>query len=112
MGEKTNAPGAGSGKPPALPEGTVRRIEDFIDSLGMEELRHLQELVVARQKKLARAADRAILKTLAVGDSVFFNAGDQRLNGRVVKLNRQTVTIACADGRLWRVSAQLIYRFR
>jgi preprotein translocase subunit YajC len=95
-----------------LPDAAVRRIEDFIGSLDSGELRYLQEVVSRRQKQLARREAASILATLSPGDSVFFNAGERRMNGRVLKLNRQTVTVECADGRLWRVPAQLIYRFR
>ena len=101
----------GTGMVPLAAE-RAQRIEDFIASLGRDELVYLQGVIVNRLKKLSQAEAKAILSTLNPGDSVFFNAGEQRLNGRVVQLNRKTVTVACADGRIWRVSAQLIYRFR
>jgi preprotein translocase subunit YajC len=61
---------------------------------------------------LAQSDAAAIISRMAPGDNVWFNAGSQRINGRVIKLNRKTVEVAAADGRIWRVAASLIYTFR
>lgn len=46
---------------------------------------------------------------LAVGDTVGFTIDDQKIIGKIIRLNLKTVTLITNDNRKWRVSYSLLF---
>ena len=82
-----------------------RRIEEFIKSLNEEELRYLNRLIVERLKLISKKAKYNI------GDLVEFrdNEGDI-VSGRIIKLNKKTVSILTDSNQRWNVAPVFLRR--
>jgi len=94
-----------------LPE--QKRIEDFIKSLGRDELLYLNRLVVERLKLLSQAESTQVMSRFNVGDLVEFTANDGKpVRGIIFKLNKKTVSLKTTEGQQWNVAPQLLREVR
>jgi len=94
-----------------LPE--QKRIEDFIKSLGRDELLYINRLVVERLKLLSQARSTEAMARFNVGDMVEFTGNDGRpMRGMIFKLNKKTVSLKTTEGQQWNVAPQLLREVR
>jgi hypothetical protein len=73
------------------------------------DLIYLNRMVVERLNLLAQAKSTLQLARFAEGDRVSFTATDGSLkNGRIMRLNKKTVSLLTDDGQQWKVSPALL----
>jgi uncharacterized cupredoxin-like copper-binding protein len=87
---------------------TILDRELFVQALrhmSEEDLLYLNCMVVERLNLLAQAKSTVQLAQFAEGDRVSFtdNAGTLK-HGRVIRLNKKTVSLVTDDGHHWKVS--------
>jgi len=82
---------------------------EAIEQLDEEDLRFLNLLIVERLNLISQARTTTLMTSFTRGDRVGFRAPDGRmLEGRVLRLNRKTISIATDDGHQWNVSPSLL----
>jgi hypothetical protein len=87
----------------------IQRIEDFIKGLTEEELRYLNRLIVARIKLLSQVRRTAAMAQFNLGELVQFDTDDGRtITGRILKLNKKTISILTSDQHQWNVTPGLL----
>ena len=87
------------------------RLTDFLDRLNEDQLRELNRHVVDRIRLLHERRAREAALAFDPGDRVAFDTADgYTVSGRVVRINRKTVTIDADDGRNWRVHPKILRR--
>lgn len=83
----------------------AKRIEEFIKGLGEEELLYLNRLIVERLKLISQAKSTVEMARFNIGELVQFESNDGRtLTGRVIKLNKKTVSILTNERQRWNVA--------
>jgi len=91
---------------------TILDRELFIQALrhmGEEDLLYLNRMVVERLNLLAQAKSTVQLAQFAEGDRVKFTNNDGTVkHGRVIRLNKKTVSLITDDGHQWKVSPGLL----
>jgi hypothetical protein len=88
----------------------ITEFEHFLNRLSEEDLRLLNRMVVERLKLYHKARDLKGLAKFNLMDKVCFDYEGKRITGRVLKLNRRSVTIRTDDGRQWNVSPAFLTR--
>ena len=77
--------------------------------MSEEDLLYLSRMAIERLKLLAQAKSTAQLARFAEGDRVSFTSSDGELkNGRIMRLNKKTVSLFTDDGQQWKVSPALL----
>ena len=85
--------------------GDTKRIEDFIKNLGEEQLVYLNRLIVERLKLVSQAKSTAAMSRFNIGEMVRFDTDDGRtISGRIIKLNKKTVSIVTNERERWNVA--------
>ena len=85
--------------------GDTKRIEDFIKDLGEEQLVYLNRLIVERLKLVSQAKSTAAMSRFNIGEMVRFDTDDGRtISGRIIKLNKKTVSIVTNERERWNVA--------
>ena len=83
----------------------TERIEDFIKDLNEEELIYLNRLIVERLKLISQAKSTFEMAKFNIGELVQFEDNDgNTITGRVIKLNKKTVSILTEDRQRWNVA--------
>lgn len=83
---------------------------EAIKRLNEEDLRFLNRMIVERLKLISQARATMLMTSFTKGDRVGFHAPDGRVvEGTVLRLNKQTVSIATDDGHQWNVSPGLLH---
>ena len=81
------------------------KIEDFIKNLNEEELLYLNRLIVERLKLISQAKSTRAMAKFNIGESVQFEDNDgATVTGRVIKLNKKTVTVLMDNNHRWNVA--------
>ncbi len=88
----------------------VTEFEHFLNRLSEEDLRLLNRMVVERLKLYHKVRDLKNLAKFNLMDRVYFTHEGKQITGRVMKLNRRSVTIRTDDGRQWNVSPAFLVR--
>lgn len=92
-----------------MEERTANRIEDFIKTLGRNELIYLNRLVVERLKLIAQARSTVEMSKYNLGDKVTFQDTNGSIKrGRIIKLNKKTVSLITDDNERWNVAPGLL----
>lgn len=80
------------------------KIESFIKELSEDELIYLNKLVVERIKYLRQFETTKQMSIFNLGDMVEFEDNHGAiLQGRVIKINKKTLTILMDDRKQWNV---------
>ncbi len=87
----------------------LRRIEDFIKTLGEKELRYINRLVIERLKLINQEKSTTQMKRFNIGERVqFTDSVGAKKTGIIIKLNKKTVSIHTDDGESWNVAPGLL----
>jgi len=90
-------------------DNEIRRIEDFIKSLGESELIYMNRLVVERLKLLSQEKSTSQMMKFNIGEKVSFMSPDGIVKtGIILKINKKTMSIDTQDGTHWKVSPGLL----
>ena len=83
----------------------TKRIEDFIKNLTEEELFYLNRLIVERLKLMSQAKSTFEMAKFNIGELVQFEDNDgNTITGRVIKLNKKTISILTENHQRWNVA--------
>ena len=92
-----------------MDKNATNRIEDFIKTLDRNELIYLNRLVVERLKLIAQARSTAEMLKYNLGDRVTFQDTNGSIKrGRIIKLNKKTVSLITDDNERWNVAPGLL----
>ncbi len=82
---------------------------EAIKRLGEEDLLFLNQLIIARLKLISQARSTAQMANFHLGDLVSFQTEDgQVIQGKILRLNKKTVSIKTGDGHRWNVAPGLL----
>ena len=91
---------------------TILDRELFVQALrhmSEADLLYLNRMVVERLNLLSQVKNATQLAQFAQGDRVSFTTSDGTLkNGRIMRLNKKTVSLFTDDGQQWKVSPALL----
>ena len=88
-----------------MDRGDPKKIEDFIKNLSEEELIYLNRLIVERIKLISQAKSTFEMAKFNIGERVQFENNDGNIiKGRVIKLNKKTVSILTDERQRWNVA--------
>ena len=89
--------------------GNTERIEEFIKDLSEEELVYLNRLIVERLKLISQAKSTFEMAKFNIGELVQFEDNDGKtISGRVIKLNKKTISILTDERQRWNVAPVLL----
>jgi len=82
---------------------------EAIRSMGEDDLRFLNRLIVERLKLISQARSTALMTQFNIGDRVGFQSPNgEWKKGVVQKLNKKTISILTDRGHRWNVSPGLL----
>ena len=88
-----------------MSQDDTKRIEEFIKDLNEAELHYLNRLIVERLKLISQAKSTVEMAKFNIGELVEFeNRDGQTITGRVIKLNKKTVSILTTGNHQWNVA--------
>lgn len=83
----------------------LRRIEDFIKTLGEKELRYMNRLLVERLKLIHQKKSTDQMMRFNIGERVIFKSPEGvKKSGVIIRLNKKTASIHTDDGEKWNVA--------
>ncbi len=87
----------------------IRRIEDFIKTLGEKELRYMNRLLVERLKLIHQKKSTDQMMRFNIGERVqFMDSYGVKKSGIIIRLNKKTVSIHTDDGEKWNVAPRFL----
>ena len=94
------------------PIGTkqLARLNQALEELDEQGLRALHRMVVERLKLFEKMKQLKAISRFSTGDFVTFKHHDERIVGKIIRLNRKTVTVHTTDHHDWNVSPSLLAR--
>ncbi|HNU91346.1 MAG TPA: hypothetical protein PKO25_05695 [Spirochaetota bacterium] len=82
----------------------VGKIEEFIKSLGVEELHYINRLIIERLKLLNQQRSTAQMQRFNIGEKVRFTDPSGNVKtATIVRLNKKTVSLITSGGEQWNV---------
>lgn len=88
---------------------TTIRIEEFIKTLSEEELLLVNRMVIERLKLLSQRKTTDEMTRFTVGDRVsFVDRRGNVISGKVIKMNKNTVSVISTDNIQWNVHPTLL----
>lgn len=83
--------------------------EDFIKRLEFQDLIYLNRIIVGRIKVLQQVNSSKNMAKFHIGQRVSFSPdGGQIKQGRVIRLNKKTVSVITDDDENWKVGPGLL----
>lgn len=81
-----------------------------INSLGMEDLRFLNRLIVDRMRAIVNNSRKSVMGNFQPGNRVRFIASSgETKTGTVIRINQKTISVAVdGDQGWWKVSPELL----
>ncbi|OHD65244.1 MAG: hypothetical protein A2176_06505 [Spirochaetes bacterium RBG_13_51_14] len=87
----------------------AQKIEEFIKTLGEEELRYLNRLIIERLKLLHQHRSTSLMERFNVGERVSFTDPSGTVKAAtVIRLNKKTVSLVTTGGEQWNVAPGLL----
>jgi len=83
-------------------------IESELDKLSIGELHILHRRVGERLRIVHAAQDLQAMFRFSVGDRVSFEREGARIEGRIIRINRRSVTVATDSRGEWKVAPSLL----
>lgn len=87
---------------------TASEFDHFLNRLSEEQLRLLNRMVVERIRLHHKARDLHSMAKFNIADRVFFLHDGVRITGRIMKMNRRSVTVHADDGHRWTVAPSFL----
>ena len=88
---------------------STRKIEEFIKTLGEEELRYLNRLIIERLKLLHQQKSTNQMQKFNVGERVRFTDPSGTIKtATIIRLNKKTVSLVTTGGEQWNVAPGLL----
>lgn len=86
-----------------------KRIEEFIKGLSIDELISLNKMVVERIKVLNQIETSNAMRKYNIGECVEFeDNNNQIIKGRIIKINKKTISILTNGNLQWNVHPSFI----
>ncbi len=87
----------------------ARKIEEFIKSLGEDDLRYMNRLIIERLKLLHQHRSTTQMERFNVGEKVRFTDPDGMVKtATIIRLNKKTVSLVTTGGEQWNVAPGLL----
>jgi len=87
----------------------ARKIEEFIKSLGEDDLRYMNRLIIERLKLLHQHRSTTQMQRFNVGEKVRFTDPDGTVKtATIIRLNKKTVSLVTTGGEQWNVAPGLL----
>ncbi len=87
----------------------TRKIEEFIKSLGEDDLRYMNRLIIERLKLLYQQKSTTQMQRFNVGEKVRFTDPDGTVRtGTIIRLNKKTASLVTTGGEQWNVAPGLL----
>ncbi len=87
----------------------TRKIEEFIKSLGEDDLRYMNRLIIERLKLLYQHRSTTQMQRFNVGEKVRFTDPDGTVRtATIIRLNKKTVSLVTTGGEQWNVAPGLL----
>lgn len=86
----------------------IQKIESLISQLSKEELHLAHEKIAQRLLLFRNEQQTQILKSLKIGDRVYFDYKNERVEGTVVKLNKISAGLIDTKNGHWKISPSLL----
>ena len=83
-------------------------LDQALDELNEQEMRVLHRKVVERLKLFEKVKQLKAISQFNIGDQVTFTHLDERIVGKIIRINRKTVTIHTTNHHDWTVSPSLL----
>jgi len=83
-------------------------LDQALNELSEQEMRVLHQKVVERLRLIDKMKQLKAISQFSVGDQVTFKHHDERIVGKIIRLNRKTVTVHTTDHHDWHVSPSLL----
>jgi len=84
---------------------TTKKIEEFIKTLGVEELHYLNRLIIERLKLLHQERSTTQMQRFNVGEKVRFKDPSGTVKtGTIIRLNKKTASLITTSGEQWNVA--------
>lgn len=85
--------------------------KSFIDLMDLDELVSLNEYIVKRIRLISDTKTMKKVQGFDLLEEVFFiDDSGNRIDGRVIRLNKKTITVKADNGLEWRVSPEFLKR--
>jgi hypothetical protein len=85
--------------------------KSFIDLMDLDELVSLNEYIVKRIRLISDTKTMKKVQGFDLLEKVFFiDDSGSRIDGRVIRLNKKTITVKADNGMEWRVSPEFLKR--
>ena len=85
--------------------------KSFIDLMDLDELVSLNEYIVKRIRLISDTKTMKKVQGFDLLEKVYFTDDrGNRIDGRVIRLNKKTITIKADNGLEWRVSPEFLKR--
>ena len=79
-----------------------------LDNLTESELRDLHREIIMRLNFYSENRRKTQLMAFRIGDRVWFETDQGRMEGLIIRINQKTASINADDGRNWRVSPNFL----
>ena len=86
----------------------IQKIELLISQLSEDELHLVHEKIDQCILLLRNEEQAQILKSLQLGDRVFFQHKNERVEGAITKLNKVSAQVIDTQNHYWKVSPSLL----
>lgn len=86
----------------------IQKMESLISQLSKEELRLAHDKISQRLLLFRNEQQTQILKSLRIGDRVYFDYKNERMEGTIVKLNKISAGLIDIKNGHWKISPSLL----
>ncbi len=87
----------------------ARKIEEFIKSLGADDLRYMNRLIIERLKLLHQQSSTTQMQRFNIGEKVrFTDPSGVVKTATILRLNKKTVSLVTTGGEQWNVPPGLL----
>ena len=88
------------------------QIQQFIQTLGDDELHELYHQLDDQLRIIHRAKELYAMKDFHILDQVSFHHDNHIIQGVIVRINQRTISVQSNDGVRWKVSPRLLKKVK
>lgn len=86
----------------------IQKIELLISQLSKEELHLVHDKIVQRLLLFRNEQQAQVLKSLRIGDRVYFDYKNERVEGTIIRLNKISAGLIDTKNHHWKISPSLL----